>query len=496
MSIDPHMLRHFFIIHADWVFEISWTILAMGMLQNFIYLIQIPAAFLELRKYSQVEDSESSWQLLISGSAMPISLLVPAYNEEAGIVESVHSMLALEYPDVEVIVVNDGSKDRTLMKLIETFALTPVTLAHELAVPHAAVRQVYKSSLYPNLVVVDKENGGGKADALNAGINFCRNPLFCVVDGDSLLETESLLRAVRPFMENPRRMVAVGGTIRIANGCEVKNGHVRKVNLPGRILPLVQSLEYIRAFLVARLALSRAGILTIISGAFGIFRRSVAVEVGGFSHGTVGEDFDLVIKMHRLLHDQKRDYLMRYVPEPVCWTEVPENLKVLRTQRTRWERGALEVFFKHSDMLLNPKYGRIGMLGFSHVLVVDVLGPIVEVLGYAFIPLFYVTGFLSLPFLLAYTGVTFIFGIFVSTAALILEEMELQRVPRARDLLTLTAVAVIENFGYRQLNTIWRVIGWWQFLARKKGWGTMTRIGFQGLMKGKNAVLPQTAIKK
>lgn len=461
-----------------WVLVLSWAIVSVGLLQTLTYLLQLPTAWFELRKHSQAGDTETSWQMLTSaGVAPPISLLVPAYNEEAVIVQSVRSMLTLEYPEIEVIVVNDGSKDGTLQAMIDGFGLKPVARVHERRVQHAEVRGVYGSPLYPRLVLVDKANGG-KADAINAGINFSRCPLFCVGDADSLLEAQALLSAARPFMEDPERVVAVGGTIRVVNGCEVKAGRVTKVGLPKRFLPLVQTMEYIRAYLMARLALSRWGALTIISGAFGIFRRDVALEVGGFSHGTVGEDLEIILKMHRHLSDLKRDFAMRFVPEPVCWTEAPESLKILKSQRTRWERGALEGFFKHKDMLFNRRYGNIGMVAFPLSLVTDVLGPIVEVLGYLLIPIFYLLGMLSLQFLLAFTALVFVIGVFISACSLVLEEMELKRVPRARDLLILIGVAIIENFGYRQINNWWRVVGYWQFLRKKQGWGEMRRKGF------------------
>ncbi len=471
-----HPVATFLAEHKIWVTILSWCIVGMGLVQSLIYVLELPAAWLEMRQHSQAEDSESSWQMLVSDATLPISLLAPAYNEEAGIVQSVRAMLALEYPDAEVIVINDGSKDKTLQCLIDAFSLKPIARAHELTVKHARVRAVYGSPFYSHLLVIDKENGG-KADAINAGINFCRTPLFCVGDADSLLEADSLLRAARPFMEDTRT-IAVGGTIRIANGCEVHAGRVIHAGLPKSILPLFQSVEYIRAYLMARLALSRWGILTIISGAFGIFRRSVALEVGGFSHGTVGEDLEIIIKMHRLMREEQREYVMRYVPEPVCWTEAPETLKVLGNQRKRWERGALETFFKHRDMLLNPRYGRIGILGMTLSLIVDVLGPIVEVLGYFLIPLFYLMGFLDFRFFLAYTALVFVFGVFISSMSLILEELELQRFPTARDLLVLAGASVLENFGYRQLNNFWRVVGFWQFLRKKQSWGEMKRKGF------------------
>ncbi|WP_420560446.1 glycosyltransferase family 2 protein [Tepidicaulis sp.] len=464
--------------YFPWMVTLSWAILFSSAAQIAVYIIQLPAAWAELRRYSQVGDTESEWQLLVSDAVLPITLILPAYNEEAVIVESTRSMLGLEYPQSEVIVVNDGSKDRTLDVLKEAFDLEPIERAYNPSVPHAPIRCLYGSPLYPNLLVIDKENGGGKADAMNAGVDLSRCPLFCVVDADSLLEAAALLRGVRPFMEEPERTIAVGGTIRIANGCEVVGGRVMHAGLPDKFLPLVQTLEYIRAFLVARLALSRWGILTIISGAFGIFRRDVVVEVGAFSHDTVGEDFDLIVKLHRHMRSQNKTYDMKYVPEPVCWTEAPETRKVLKAQRKRWQRGALEVLFKNRDMLFNPAYGRIGMLGLPYAFIVDFAGPIFQVLGYLLLPVFFLLGAIHLPFLLAYMALVILCGIFVSLSSLCLEEMELQRTEGTGGLLKLMGVAVIENLGYRQLNNFWRMAGWWEFLRKKQGWGEMTRKGF------------------
>ena len=413
-----------------------------------------------------------------AGEAPGIAVLAPAFNEEVTIVESVNSLLALHYPEVEVIVINDGSKDGTLDRVVSHFGLERVQRFHEMAVLHKPIRGLYASPRLPRLLVVDKENGG-KSDALNAGINVARAPLFCSIDADSLLEPDALLRSVRPFIEEPLLTVAVGGTIRIANGSRIDAGQVSEVRLPKNFLALVQIVEYLRAFLMARLALSEMQALTVISGAFGLFQRQAALEVGGYSHGTVGEDMELVIKLHRLFRERGQPYRIDFIPEPVCWTEVPESLAVLGRQRARWQRGALETFFRHKKMLFNPRYGRIGFLGFGHVLVVDVMGPLVEVLGYVLVPLLWGLGLLAVDYLVAFLAVTFTFGIFVSVATLILEELELRRFPNARHLAILTAVAVAENFGYRQLANIWRVRGWWQFIRKQQGWGTMTRKGFQ-----------------
>ena len=456
---------------------IAWVVIAVGLLQTFFYLAQLVVAAVSLAKRPPVVRSAMLWRRYAE-QAPPIAVLAPAYDEEVTIVESVTSLLALDYPEFEVVVINDGSKDGTLRRLINHFGVERVDRYHELTVTHRPIRGIYANPRLPRLLIIDKENGG-KSDALNAGINVARFPLFCSIDADSLLEHDALLRAVRPFVDSPDKMVAVGGTIRLANGCDINGGRVDQVRLPRNFLALVQIVEYLRAFLMARLALSQMQALTVISGAFGLFRRRLVLEVGGYSHNTVGEDMELVIKLHRHMRDLKRTYRIEFIPEPVCWTEAPESLAVLGRQRARWQRGALETFFKHRDMLFNPRYGRIGSIGLGQVLVVDIMGPTIEVAGYLLVPLLWAIGLLSLDYLLAFLAITFTFGIFLSVSTLILEEAELRRFPHARDLLVLTAIAVVENFGYRQLSNFWRLQGVWQFVRKQQGWGEMTRKGFR-----------------
>jgi cellulose synthase/poly-beta-1,6-N-acetylglucosamine synthase-like glycosyltransferase len=458
---------------AEWI---ALLVIFTGLLQTFFYVVQLGFAGVALGRRPPIARASLLWRRY-ADEAPGIAVLAPAFNEEVTIVESVNSLLALHYPDFEVIVINDGSKDRTLETVVGHFGLSRVERFHDAAVKHNPIRGLYASPRLPRLLVVDKENGG-KSDALNAGINVARSPLFCSIDADSLLEPDALLRAVRPFVEEPLKTVAVGGTIRIANGSRIEAGQVLDIRMPRNFLALVQIVEYLRAFLMARLALSAMQALTVISGAFGLFQRQAAMEVGGYSHGTVGEDMDLVMKLHGLFRERRQPYRIDFIPDPVCWTEVPESLVILGRQRARWQRGALEVFSRHKKMLFNPRYGRIGFLGMGHVLIVDVLGPIVEVLGYFLVPLLWGLGLLAADYLLAFLAITFTFGIFVSTATLILEEAELRRFPKKRDLAILTAVAVLENFGYRQLANFWRLRGWWQFLRKQQGWGTMTRKGF------------------
>jgi cellulose synthase/poly-beta-1,6-N-acetylglucosamine synthase-like glycosyltransferase len=456
---------------------LALLIIGAGLMQVLLYMLQLIYAGWALHKRPPAESTALLWERY-GDLAPPIAIIAPAYNEELTIVESVKAFLGLHYPDFEVVVINDGSRDGTLQTLIDAFGVRPVQRYHDHAVAHMPVRGIYANPDIPRLVVVDKVNGG-KADAMNAGINVARSPLVCVIDADTLLESDALLRVVRPFIEEPVKTVAVGGTIRIANGCRVEGGRVVHAGLPRTFLPLVQTVEYFRAFLMARLGLSEMQALMIISGAFGLFKRSVVTEVGGFSHNTVGEDMELVVKLHRHMRDQKLPYRVTYIPDPVSWTEAPESLKILGNQRARWQRGSLETFFKHKDMFLNPRYGRIGWLGFGQVLIVDVAGPLVEVLGYLLIPLLWLLGLIAFDYVLAFLAVVFTFGIFVSVASLVLEEVQLGRLPRARDLAILTFIAVLENFGYRQLNNLWRVRGWWQFLRKRQGWGEMKRKGFQ-----------------
>lgn len=455
---------------------IAVVVIVTGLLQNALYLWQLALAARALAQDPSIGAPTVLWRRF-ADAAPPITLMAPAYNEALTIVESIRSLLALQYPNFEVVVVNDGSKDETLQVLIDAFELTPTHRHHHLAAPCAPIRGLYSGAKQPRLLVIDKENGG-KADALNAALNLSRAPIVCSMDADSLLEPDALLRAVRPFVDDPERTIAVGGTIRIANGCKIAFGRVVEVRAPRNLLALLQTVEYLRAFLMARLAWSKIEALTIISGAFGLFRRQAVLDVGGYSHGTVGEDMELVVKLHKHYRRLGKPYRIAFTPEPVCWTEAPESWSVLARQRARWHRGALETFFRHRDMILNPRYGRIGVIGFGHILLVDVLGPFIEVFGYLLVPAFWLLGLLSADYLWAMLAVTFGFGIVISVGALALEEVELRRFPDAKSLMVLMGAAVLENFGYRQVNNFWRLRGAWQFLTGAQGWGTMTRKGF------------------
>jgi cellulose synthase/poly-beta-1,6-N-acetylglucosamine synthase-like glycosyltransferase len=457
---------------------LSALILIFAVGQNLFYLYQTIMAWLEFRRNHEAERLLGTHRIMTARTTPGISIIAPAYNEEANIVESVRSLLSLHYPAMEVIVVNDGSKDQTASRMIEAFDLQPVHRAYAMLTAHKPIRGIYRSARFKNLLFIDKENGG-KSDALNAGINLARHPLFCSIDADSILDADALLRAARPFVDSPNRVIAAGGTIRVANGCRVYKGTILEEHVSRKALPLFQTLEYFRAFLIARLAFSRMKSVTIISGAFGLFSRKAVLQIGGYSHGTVGEDMELVVRLNRFFCERRTAYAVRYIPDPVCWTEVPETLKVLRRQRTRWQRGLCETLARHRVMVGRPRYGRTGTIAMPLFVIFDVVGPILDLIGLVLIPILAAAGVLSLTFFLAYFSVVCLFGIFLSILALILAEKSRFRSNRLRDMVYLLLGAIIENFGYRQLNNLWRIEGLFQFLQKKQGWGEMTRTGFK-----------------
>jgi cellulose synthase/poly-beta-1,6-N-acetylglucosamine synthase-like glycosyltransferase len=450
---------------------------------NTQYLLLMLVGFRETRRARREMQWRDLRRLMRSPLTPPISVIAPAYNEEANIAQSVRSLLMLNYPEYEVIVVNDGSKDKTLSVLIERFGLRPVPRSFEYAVPCHPVRAVYESPEHPSLVVVDKENGG-KADALNAGLNLALYPLFCAIDADSVLEDDALLRVVRPFVEEPDVTVATGGIIRIANGCDIRGGRIVGVRLTNRFLPLVQIVEYLRGFLFGRMGWSGINGLLIISGAFGLFDKRAAVLAGGYAHDTVGEDMELVVRMHQWLRKAGRPYRVRFVPDPVCWTEAPETWRVLRRQRNRWHRGLIDTLWRHRAMFGRPRFGAVGLVSMPAFVLFEMLGPLIELSGFVIVPLCYALGILNLRFMQVFLAVSILYGILISVSAVLLEDMAFRRYPRARDLSLLALIGVLENLGYRQVTAFWRARAFWDYWRGDLGWGRMERRGISGTRAG------------
>jgi cellulose synthase/poly-beta-1,6-N-acetylglucosamine synthase-like glycosyltransferase len=443
---------------------------------NVTYVIFTAIAWRDVTRYRRGRSYAAVEEVFASPLTPPISVIVPAFNEEAGIVESVRSLLALRYPEFEVIVVNDGSADRTLGMLADAFELLPVRKALRGTISTARVRAAYSSRRHRDLWVIDKENGG-KADAINAGVNAARYPYFCVLDADAMLEEDALLRVAKPMLDDPDLVAATGGIIRVVNGSRVDHGRVLEVGLPKSWLATVQVVEYFRAFLVGRIGWSRMRSLLIISGAFGLFRRNLVEAAGGFSNATVTEDLELVVRLHRHLRQRGEDYRIAFVPDPVAWTEAPEELRSLRGQRSRWQRGLGQALWLHRGMAGNPRYGTVGLVAFPYFVVFELLGPLVELLGYVAVIAAAATGALSLAFVGAFFAAAVLVGFFLSLSALALEEFSFRRYVRGREVGRLLVAAVIENFGYRQLLALWRTRALVELARGRHEWGEMQRRG-------------------
>ena len=467
-----------FVPDPGWVEAVSWLFIGYFAGLNTVY-VALNLVALRMIGRESAQNQLAALPGYSVGLEPGISIIVPAYNEAPTIAAAVRSMLQLDYPDVEIIVVNDGSKDDTLEVLKREFGLQLFPEAYRVSLPVQPVRGLYRTPLHPQLRGVDKANGG-RSDAVNAGINASQRGLICLVDADSLLLRDSLRRLVRPFMQDPR-VIACGGTVRISNSCRIARGFLEQVEVPRNWLARIQVVEYLRGFLYGRLGWTLLNALPLISGAFGLFKRQAVVEAGGLSIGTIGEDMELVLRLHRLHRDRGRDYRVVFVPDAVCWTEAPESLRVLRSQRTRWQRGLMESLWANRRLFGR---GAIGNLAMPFMLIFEGLGPVVELLGYVVMTLLVATGHLAWPSFLVFLLMALGMGMMLSASALLLEEIAFRTYPRLSHLRQLLAAIVVENLGYRQLNTWWRIVGLWQWAARRRQtWGTMTRLGSGGTGK-------------
>ncbi|MDC7806747.1 glycosyltransferase [Luteimonas sp BLCC-B24] len=465
-------------MNIDWLWWLQVFFIGYFLALNGGYLALNLLSMVSLRGYMR-QRSALGDEAPYLGVEPPISLLVPGYNEEATIRTSVRSMLQLQYPDFELVVINDGSSDRTLEVLREEFDLVLHAQPTRRTLDHKPIRGVYRSRRYANLRVIDKENGG-KADALNAGINAARHSLFCAVDADSILQRDSLLRVVQPFLED-ERTVAAGGTVRLANGSEVRGGFLVRAGLPANWVARFQIVEYLRAFLLGRLGWSPLNAVLIISGAFGLFNRERVLAVGGYSTRTVGEDMELVVRLHRWHRERRIPYRIRYLPDPICWTEAPEDLGTLGRQRSRWQRGLAESLTRHAPLALSPRAGAAGLLAWPFMTLFELVGPLIELAGYVVMIGGFALGLISPAALVVFLLVAIGMGILLSVNGLLLETLSFRVYARKRDMLLMFAMAVLENLGYRQLNTLWRCRGMWQWFSRRKhNWGVMRRSGTWG----------------
>jgi cellulose synthase/poly-beta-1,6-N-acetylglucosamine synthase-like glycosyltransferase len=413
----------------------------------------------------------------LTSSAVPrVSILVPAYNEAVTIVDSVRSLLTLQYPYYEVVLVNDGSTDETLARLKAAYDLYEVPPAVMRRLRTERVRAYYRSHTWSKLLVVDKVNGG-KADSLNVALDAARFPFVVACDADTLIEPDALLRLARPFLFD-QKIAAVGGTIRVVNSCRVEDGRVVDARVDARWLAGIQTVEYLRAFLFGRLGWNLLGGNLIISGAFGLFRRDYLTEILGYERGTVTEDFELIVRLQRYLREHAMAGKVVFIPDPVAWTEVPTTLAVLGRQRERWHRGLIATMVTHRRLIGNPAYGATGLIAMPYFLIAELLAPVVEALGLVLTVACTLTGLLAPVYALAFFATAYFFGTLLSLAAILMEEVSFHRYRRPSDTLRLIWFAFLEPFGYRQITVWFRLKAFVRYWQGDHSWGRMRREGF------------------
>lgn len=447
-------------------------------LLNGVYALLVFFSGLELFERHAARVPELDGVMLSEWSTPPVTIITPAYNEGRVVAESVRSFQQLEYPHLRILVVNDGSTDDTMAELHKALDLREVDLVVRDHLRAKPIRGIYRSANDQRVWVVDKENGG-KADALNVGLNVCRTPLVCCVDADTIIARHALLRMVEPFVFDDGEAVAVGGTVRLANGCKVRDGQIQEVRIPDQVLARYQIIEYLRAFLFSRMGLNRLGGNLIVSGAFGMFRRSTLVDIGGYRTDSVGEDMEIVVRLHRFMGDFNLPYKIVHIPDPVCYTEAPVTVSELSRQRDRWQRGLADSVWRHIGMLFNPKYGLVGMVVFPFFVFVELLGPIIEFVGYTWFFGSLVLGRVSFDMVVMYFVAAVLLGFLVSAQSLVLDDLNFHFFPKLSQRLRLLATAFLENFWYRQMTLFFRVRGMIRFILGDKNWGEMRRLGFE-----------------
>lgn len=444
------------------------------------YLMLTIFSAISLRKYLR-KNSYVDYNTIVSSPLAPsLSVIAPAFNETATIIDNIRTLLSLYYNNYEVVVVNDGSTDDSLEKMIEHYELEKVNYYFDYRLPCKRIRGVYKSQnrSFKKLTVIDKANGG-KADSLNAGLNVIRNDLVVSIDADSIMEPDALLKLAKPFMEaKDKRVIGAGGVIRIANSCEISGGHIKKINLPKQFLPRAQVMEYTRAFLMGRMAWSELDGLLLISGALGMFDKEILIRSGGYRTNTVGEDMEMVVRIRRYMAENNLDYDVVYIPDPLCWTEVPTSIKVLARQRSRWTRGTMETLWTHRKLLFNPKYKKLGMLGYPYWLMFEYLAPIIEFLGILWFIFLLISGKLNWPFFLLLTGFVYFFAVSLSIWSILFEEITFHKYEKRRDVLRLMGTAFLEPIFYHPLVMLMSIKGNIDKLLKRNSWGKMERKGF------------------
>jgi cellulose synthase/poly-beta-1,6-N-acetylglucosamine synthase-like glycosyltransferase len=465
---------------TGFLLAVNWTVLGYVVLLDVSMLVLVVFGARRVLANRRWAGAEGHEQIFASPLTPAVSVLIPAHDEEAGILDTLAATLAQHYPAFEVVLVDDGSTDRTFDLVAERYALTPVTPRYTARLSvDGEVLSVHRATSGDPLTVIRKTSVGRRSDALNAALNVARHPLVCMVDADSLLEPDALLKVARPFVEDPGNVVGSGGVIRPVNGSVTDRGTVIEPRLSHRWLVRIQAVEYLRSFLLGRTGWADANALLIISGAFGLFRRDLVEEIGGLDPLSLAEDAELVVSLQEHLRREGRPHRMVFVPEPVCWTEVPETWRVLGRQRRRWSHGLGQLIWKHRRMIGNPRFGAVGVLALPFFLLFELLGPVVEVLGLVSVTLSAAVGVLDLGSAAVMMGFALLVGTLLSTTVIAVEEFTFHRYRSGRDLLALLGAGVLENVGFRQVHAWYRLQGLLFALTRRKPvWTAMPRTGF------------------
>lgn len=462
------------------LYLIKFEVVAIGYLfiANTSYALLLFFGFINSRKKYAQSKTRPDADKTINDLLPPISIIMPAYNESATIRDSLQSMLRLNYPLFEVIVVNDGSLDNTLECLIDEFNLVTVEYKKNNIIPTKKVRNVYMSSSIKNLIVIDKENGK-KGDALNAGINYSNYPLICCLDSDGILDEKGLSQICLPFFENPEETVAVGGTIRVINDTEVYCGRVRETKISWNYFSIIQIVEYLRAFLVGRMGWDYIRCNTIVSGAFGLFKKDVVIEIGGYGKDTIGEDLELLLRIESHCLKKKRPFQVHFLPDPICWTEVPHDFKTLGNQRRRWQQGLAEGLWRARKTFFRPWSGRIGNLALPYLFTFELISAPIELFSYFITILGVALGLFSWDIVLLFICVSIIYGMILTLGAILIESYTFRKYRTMKDYFFLILGTILEQFGFRQIHLWWRIQGIYNFLIKKDEWGKMKRKGLR-----------------
>lgn len=464
---------------------------SMGLIISYVILMVLAEIGIFRKKYYHLPEY-AKYMINTSPYTPGVSIIAPAYNEERTIVENVNSLLRQDYPLFEVVIVNDGSRDKTLELLIEHFSLVEVPFAYVEYIHTKPYKRLLKSTdpKYKRLIVVDKENGGTKADAVNAGLNASSYPYFINTDVDCILASDAIGQCIQPILESSD-VIAVSGMMTSSNGCEVKNGRIVKRLPPHTPWALFQTLEYMRSFLIGKMGWSTINAMQNVSGGYGLFDKKIVIAAGGYSSDSFAEDMDMIIRMVGYCCNFKRKYRIVQIPANCCWTEVPATLTTLSRQRVRWGRGLIQTFMRHRHFLFNFKYKQLGMIALPYVFIFEFLAPFIEFIGFLVFIYQAFTGAVNWMSALVIFGAIYTFCIVLAMVIILYDYTLGGTFRKARSYIWIILAAFFEPFIYHPFIVFFSIRGYFNYIINKRAvWGEMTRKGFSGK---KSEVKPNTA---